>query len=96
MFSLSLRRIFFIVKSFFHDLFSRSITLGYRRLQGMIGGYRGLQEVTGSYKGLQRIKRGYRRLEGVTSGYRGFHKTFFLSRTSPGTFSGSILHKKQS
>ena len=26
----------------------------------------------------------------------GLHKTFFLSRTSPGTFSGSILHKKKS
>ena len=24
----------------------------------------------------------------------GLHKTFVLSRTSPGTFSGSILHKK--
>ena len=49
-------------KSFFHDLFSRSMTWEYRGLQGITGGYkglqgvtRGLQGVTGGDKGLQRI-----------------------------------------
>ena len=60
-------------KSFFHDLFSRSITWEYRGLQGVTGGYKGLQGVTGGYKGLQ----------GVTMDYR----NFFLTRTFPDTFS---------
>ena len=68
MFSLSLRRIFFIVKSFFHDLFSRSIALGYRRLQGMIGGYSILQGVTRDYKRLQEVTRGYNESRGDTGG----------------------------
>ena len=33
-------------KSFFHDLFSRSITWQYRGLPGVTGGYKGLQGVT--------------------------------------------------
>ena len=48
-------------KSFFNDLFSRSMTWKYRGLQGVTGGYKGLQGVTG----------GYKRLQGVTGGDRG-------------------------
>ena len=62
-------------KSFFHDLFSRSMTWEYRGLSGVPGGYKGLQGgnkglqgVTGGYKGLQGVTRGYR---GVTRGYKG-------------------------
>ena len=36
-------------KWFFHDLFSRCITLEYVGLQGVTGGYKGLQGVTGGY-----------------------------------------------
>ena len=42
-------------KSFFYDLFSRSMTWEYRRLQGVTGGYKGLQGVTRGYKGLQGV-----------------------------------------
>ena len=45
-------------KSFFHDLFSRSMT-------------KGIHAVTGGYRGLQRVKRGYKGLQGVTRGYNG-------------------------
>ena len=45
-------------KSFFHDLFSRSMTWEYIWLQGVTGGYKGLQDVT----------RGYRALQGITGG----------------------------
>ena len=38
-------------KSFFHDLFLRSMTWEYRRLEGVTGCYRGLQGFTGGYKG---------------------------------------------
>ena len=38
-------------KSFFHDLFSRSMTWEYRALQGVTGSYKGLKEVTRGYKG---------------------------------------------
>ena len=38
-------------KSFFHDLFSQSMTWEYRGLQGLTGGYKGLQGVTGVDKG---------------------------------------------
>ena len=71
MFSLSLRRIFFIVKSFFHDLFSRSITLGYRRLQGMIGGYSILQGGTRDYKRLQEVTTNQEGIQGVRGVYIG-------------------------
>ena len=66
-------------KSFFHDLFSRSMTWEYRRLQGVTRGYTGLQGVTRGYKGGQ----------GVTKDSR----NFFLTGTFPDTFSWSILHK---
>ena len=69
-------------KSFFHDLFSRSITWEYRGLEGVTGGDkgwqgvtrgdRGLQGVTGGYKGWQGVTRGYKGLQGVTRGYRGY------------------------
>ena len=42
-------------KSFFDDLFSRSMKWEYRGLQGVTRGYRGLQGVTRGYRGLQRI-----------------------------------------
>ena len=48
-------------KSFFYDLFLRSMTLEYSGLQGVCGGY----------KGLKGVKRGYKGLEGVTRGYKG-------------------------
>ena len=58
-------------KSFFHDLFSRSMTWEYRGLQGVTGGYKGLQGVTGGYTGLQGVTGGDKGLQGVTGGYKG-------------------------
>ena len=58
-------------KSFFHHLFSRSMTWEYRGLQGVTEGYKGLQGVTGGYKRLQGVKRGDRGWQGVTGGYKG-------------------------
>ena len=47
------RLVFYIKrrKSFFHDLFSRSMTWEYRGLQEVTGGYKGLEGITGGYKG---------------------------------------------
>ena len=45
-------------KSFFHDLFSRSMSWEYSGLQGVTGGYKG-------------VTRGYSQLQGVTRGDRG-------------------------
>ena len=101
-FSLSIKAYFLYKgsKIVFHDLLSLFITLGCRRLQGVTGGYRGLQEVTlEDYKASQRVTRGYRGLEGshrVIGAYKALQKTFSVSRTSPDTFSWTILHKKQS
>ena len=78
--------------SFFHDLFSRSITWKYRGLQGITRGYRGLQGVTRGYRELQWVTRGDKGLQGVPNDYR----NFFLTTTFPDTFSWSILHKNQS
>ena len=78
-----------LFRSFFHDVFSRSMTWEYRGLQEVTGGYRGLQVVTRGYKGLQGVTRGDRGLKGVTKDYR----NFFLTRTFPATFSWSILYK---
>ena len=47
-------------KSFFHDLFSRSMTWEYTGLQGVTGGYKRLQGVIRGYKGLQGVTRGYK------------------------------------
>ena len=47
-------------KSFFHDLFSPSMTWECRRLQGVTGGYKGLQGDTRGYRGLQEVTRGDR------------------------------------
>ena len=58
-------------KSFFNDLFSRSMTWECRGLQGVTGGYRGLQGVTRGYKGLQGVTGGYKGLQGVTGGDKG-------------------------
>ena len=72
------------------------------RIQGATRGYRGLQEVTGGYKGLQRVTGGYKELQGLTVGDKGLqvvtkdYRNFLLTRTSPDTFSWSILRKNQS
>ena len=79
-------------KSFFSDLFSRSMTWEYTGLQVITGGYKGLQGVTGGYKGLEGVTRGDKGLQGVAKDYT----NFFLTRTIPDTFSWSILHKNQS
>ena len=60
-------------KSFFHDLFSRSMTWEYRGLQGVTGGYKGLQGVTGGYKGLQGVTGGDKGLQGVAKDYRNLY-----------------------
>ena len=71
-------------------VFSRFIvTIYYMEIQG-------LQGVTGDYKGWQGVTRNYRRLQGVTAGYKGLQKNCFLTRTSPDTFSWSMLHKHKS
>ena len=80
------------LKSFFHDLFSRSMTWEYRGIQGVTGGYKGLQGVTGGYKGLQGVTGGDKGLQRVTKDYR----NFFLTRTFPDTLSWSVLQKNQS
>ena len=79
-------------KSFFHDLFSRSMTWEYRGLHGVSRGYRWLQGVTMGDKGLQGVTRGDNWWQGVRKDY----KIFFLFRTFPYTFFWSILHKNQS
>ena len=58
-------------KSFFHDLFSRSMTWEYTGLQGVTRGYKGLQGVKRGYRGLQRVTRGDRGRQGVTGGWKG-------------------------
>ena len=55
-------------KSFFQDLFSRSMTWEFKRLQGVTRGYKRLQGFTRGYKGLQGVTRGYKGLQGVTKG----------------------------
>ena len=52
--------------------------------------------MTKDYKGSQGVTGGYRGSHRVIGAYKGLQKTFFVSRTSPDTFSWSILHKKQS
>ena len=52
----------FFAISFFHNLFSRSITWGYMEIHGVKGGYKGLQGVTRGYKGLQGVTKDYRNL----------------------------------
>ena len=79
-------------KSFFHDLFSASMTWEYRGLLGVTAGYKGLQGVTGDYKRLQGVTGGDKGLQGVSKNYR----YFSLTRTLPDTFSWSILHQNQS
>ena len=56
-FSCSERLVCYIIrrKSFFHDLFSRSMTWEYMGLQWVTGGYKGLKGVTGGYKGLYKL-----------------------------------------
>ena len=86
-------------KSFFRDLFSRSMTWEYRGLQGVAEGYKVLQAVKRGYRGLQGITKGDGGLQGVTGAYRGLQriiKFFFITRTFPDAFSWSILHEHQS
>ena len=61
-FSCSERLVYYIKRreTFFHDLFSRSMTWEYRGLLGVTGGYKGLHGVTRGYKGLQGVTRGDR------------------------------------
>ena len=54
-------------KSFFDDLFSRSITGGYIGIPVVTRGYR---RVTRGYRGLQGFTRGYKGLKGVAKDYR--------------------------
>ena len=68
------------------------MTWEYRGLQGDTGAYNGLQGVTGGYKRLQGVTGDDKGLKGVTKYYR----NFFLTRTFPDTFFGSILQKNQS
>ena len=49
--------------------------------------------MTGDYRGLQGVTLCYRGLQGVTGDYKGLQKTWFLTGTSPDTFSWSILQK---
>ena len=70
-------------KSFFHDLFSPSITWEYRGLQGVTEGYKGLQGVTGGYNRSQGVTGGDKGLQAVSKNYT----NFFLTRTFPDTFS---------
>ena len=58
-------------KSFFHDLFSRSMTWEYTALKGVTGGYKGLPAVTRGYRGLQEVTTGDRGGQGVTGGCKG-------------------------
>ena len=95
-------------KSFFLDLFSRSMTWkyrGYKGLQWVTGddkGLQGWQEVKGGYHGLQGVPKGYKGFQGVTRGDKGLqrvikdYRNFFLTRTFQDTFSWSILQKNQS
>ena len=91
-------------KSFFHDLFSRSMTWEYRGLQGVTGGYKGLQGVTKGDKGSQGVAKDYRNIFFLQkcqfcllfkSMFILSRKACFLTRTSPNTFSGCILHKRK-
>ena len=77
MFSLSIKGCLLYKRSkiVFHDLFSRSITWDYRRLQGVTWGYMGLQRVTRGYRRLQGVTGGYKGLLEVTRGYRGKQRT---------------------
>ena len=47
-------------KSFFQDLFSRSMKWEYRELQGVTGDYKGLDGVIRGESGLQRVTGGDR------------------------------------
>ena len=58
-------------KSFFHDLFSRSILWGYMEIQGLHIVTRGYKGVSKDYKKLQEVTRGYSWLQRVTGGYKG-------------------------
>ena len=64
-------------KSFFDDLFSRSMIWesgGCKRFLGVTRGYRGLQGATRGYRGLQGVTRGYRGLQGVTGADKGLQR----------------------
>ena len=76
-FSLSIKAYFLYKASkiVFHDLFSLSITLGYRGLKGVTGGYKGytgLKKITRGHKGSKGVRGGYIMLLGCIMGYRNF------------------------
>ena len=54
-----------------------------------------LHRDTGDYKGLQGVTGAYMGIHWVTGGYKRLKRTCFLTRTSPDTFSWSVLHKNQ-
>ena len=72
-------------KSYFDDLFSRSMTWEYRGLQGVTGGYQRLQGVTRGSRGVQGVTAGYKGLQGLTGGDKGLkvvtkdYRNFFLT-----------------
>ena len=82
----------------------KGLQRGYGGFQGVTGDNKGGQEITMGYKGYQGVTMGYRLLQGATgchSGLRGvtgdytvLQKTSSLTRTSPDTFSWSILHER--
>ena len=58
-------------KSIFYNLFLRSMTCEYRRLQGVTGAYKRLQGVTLDYNGMRAVTGGYTRLHELTRGKQG-------------------------
>ena len=76
-------------KSFFDDLFLRSMTWEYKGLQEVTG-------VTRGYRGLQGVTGGYRRLKGVTGADKGLQRiieTFSLLERSQILFLGLFCLK---
>ena len=61
-------------KSFFHDLFLRSMTWEYRGLEGVTGGYKGLQGVTGGDKAFKGVTKDYRNFIPDTFSWSILHK----------------------
>ena len=56
-------------KSFFLDLFSRSMTWEYRGYMGLPGVTKGEKGLTKGYKGLQGLPRGYRGLQRIIDSF---------------------------
>ena len=56
----------------------------------------GIEGVTWSYKALQGVTGGYKGLQGVKRPYSGLQINFFITRTSPETFSWFIFYNTSS